>query len=504
MNQKLFFKIVHPSFRGENKRRVLVHALKYMLLCFFIFIYHFGYTQNKKEAEIILGTFDIHAGDRDRYDIPIRFECKSTDLFGDPSNLRKPNSFYYIDSGADLALLRDHHIMLYEEGGKKARIPAQWEPKVDFNWETATGQGALVWLLDGKTPKGSSRKFRLVLKQGLLASGPFSVKDINSKSLLIKRGAQSVLQYNYGIINQVEGQTNPHDKSSYIHPVWTPNGKIVTGDFSPEHIWQRGLYLAWEKAKFGDIETNFWELGDNTGRTLIDDLMGPTVIEGPVFAEIVVHNKGTVSGKTRFKEICVVRLYNQSNKDIWIFDLFFRQVPVDPNNPNQSPKEIQKMELPKVYYGGMAFRGVSPEWLHRDFIARDEKQLLKFKNDTKWLPPDVSLDILTSEGYDRKSSNGTPARWIDYTGPLGDEWGGLVMFDHPSNQRYPTPLRVHPDMPYFCYAFAKNEPYTITSEVPLNLTYRVYVHSRHPNKEVNEQIASDFVNPPKVVWQRGK
>ena len=124
--------------------------------------------------------------------------------------------------------------------------------------------------------------------------------------------------------------------------------------------------------------------------------------------------------------------------------------------------------------------------------------------DAKWLATGVSLDVLTDAGGDRKSSDRNPARWIDYTGPLGDDWGGLVIFDHPSNPRYPTPLRVHPGLPYFCYAFVQNGPYTISSAEPLDLVYRFLIHSGRPSQRVNERFARDFVDPPKVSWQRSK
>lgn len=490
------------GFIDENKSQELVHTLKYVFFFFVYIISLFGCTCNK-ETEIILGTFTINAGDYDRFNTPIRFECNLIEIFGNASNLHSPKSSNYTDNGTDLTFLSDHHFMLYEEGGEKSRLSTQWEPKVGFNREKTTGQGALVWILDGKTKKGSKRNFKLVLKKGSSLSSPFSIEDIDKKSLLIKNNKRPVLQYNYSIIQEKEGQTDPYDRSSYIHPVWIPTGEIITGNFSPEHIWQRGIFLVWQKGKFIEIETNFWELGKSTGRTLKDE-KDPGIIKGPVFGEIVVYNKGTVEGKTYFKEICIVRLYNQSKHDTWMFDMFFRQLPVDQEDPDSLPGKIKTMELQKVYYGGMSFRGVSPGWLHRDFIAQNQEQLLKFREDTKWLLPDLSLDILTSAGYDQKSGNGTPARWIDYTGPLGDKWGGLVMFDNPSNKRYPTSLRIHPDMPYFCFAFTKNDPYTITSEVSLNLTYRIVVHNGHPDKKANEQIAQDFVNPPQITWKSTK
>ena len=433
----------------------------------------------------MLGTFTITAGDHDRNDIPVRYECRAVDLFGDSAD--------YILTGSD-------HLMLHEVKGNKSKLPVQWEPESGFDWEKIDRKGALVWILDGKTPKGSTRTFELVLKKGPPDTCAFTVEDLDNRSLIIRKGSRPVLQYNYGIISEVEGQINPNDRSSYIHPLWSPSGEIITGDFSPEHIHQRGLFMAWVRVSFGEIETSFWGLGESTGRILKDD-RDPEIIMGPVFSEIVVYNKGSVSGETYFKEITIARVYKQISDDRWVFDMSFRQIPTDPGNPLTLPVEKRVMELQQIYYGGMSFRGVSPGWLHLDFISSSSYgQLEKFPKDTRWLSSNDSLDILTSEGHNRRSGNETPARWIDYTGPLGDGWGGLVMFDNPTNQRYPTPLRIHPDMPYFCYAFVKDEPYTITSEEPLCLTYRIVVHDGHPDKESNEIIARDFTDPPGISW----
>ena len=479
----------------------------------------------KEDAQIVLGTFTVDAGDYDRMNTPIRFQCSPPDIFGDLSKFRRPGHYHFIDDGAELGLLRDYHLTLVEQGGDGGRSAVQWSGKADFAWEMASQKGALIWILKGKTPKNSSRSFKLVLEKGPVYTGAFSVEDVENKSLLVKKDGRSVLQYNYGIIQQTEGKTGPYDRGSYIHPVWTPSGKVITGDFSPEHIHQRGIFFAWTKAIFGEVETEFWGLGESEGRILADDF-GPSIIEGPVFTSLVICNKGVVSGKTYFKEIWVVRLYALDEEGMWLFDVYVRQVPTNPEKPDKIlrldaitaptplPSEVQKpqepsedailMVLPKVYYGGMSFRGTS-KWLGADSrdVARAIARGVEFK-DAKWLSPDVSLDVLTDAGWNRKSGDRNPTRWIDYTGPLGDDWGGLVMIDHPSNPRYPTPLRVHPDLPYFCYAFTQNQPYTISSNDPLNLVYRFLIHNGHPKQEINERFARDFTEPPKVSWRRLK
>ena len=501
-------------------------VIRYAVLGFILLAYSTGYAYaEKKEAQIVLGTFTVDAGDYDRINTPIRFQCSPTDIFGDLSKFRRPGHYHYIDDGADLAMLRDYHLVLVEQGGGGARLPVQWSGKADFAWERAGRKGALIWILDGKTPKNSNRSFKLVLEKGPVYTGPFSVENVENKSLLVKKDGQSVLQYNYGIVLQTEGKTGSYDRGSYIHPVWTPSGKVITGDFPPEHVHLRGIFFAWTKAIFGEIETEFWGLGESEGRILADDF-GPSIIEGPVFTDLAIYNKGVVAGKTYFKEIWVVKLYALDEEGIWLFDVYVRQVPTNPEKPEKIlrldaltaptplPSEVQKpqepsedailMVLPKVYYGGMAFRGTS-KWLRADAqdVARTIKRGVEFK-DAEWLPQDVSLDVLTDQGGDRKSGDRNPAQWIDYTGPLDDDWGGVVMFDHPSNPRYPTQLRVHPELPYFCYAFVQNQPYTISSNEPLNMVYRFLIHNGHPKQEINERFARDFAEPPKVSWQRSK
>ena len=498
MNEKIYIK----SGDSNSKTNFFLNRLNTIILCavfcITVLTLLIGCGQ-KEEKELVLGELTIDAGDYDRINTPIRYQCLTTDIFGDPAKFQRPGFFHYIDDGADLSLLRDHHLVLFEEGRAESKINVQWAPEIDFDWERVAGKGALFWILDGETKKGTKRTFNLVLEEGKAPSGPFTVDDIDNKQLLVKKGEREVLRYNYGVIQQNKEKSGEYDRASYIHPVWTPTGKVITGDFSPEHIHQRGIFFAWRRVNFSDVEADFWSLGKEAGRKLPDDL-GPSIEIGPVFAGLGIFNKGNVNGRTYMKETCAIRVYALPEEDIWLFDIYLRQMPVNPKRPQIIPTEVTTatvivdgkvkriqtekvesgiyMEIEKELYGGMAYRGIG-----------------------EWLSEDVSLDVLTSEGKTRLDANETQAQWIDYTGPLGDEWGGVVIFDHPINQRYPTPLRVHPQLPYFCYAFTQNEPYTVYDNAPLSLVYRFLIHTGHPNKEINERFANDYVNPPEVSWQ---
>jgi hypothetical protein len=441
----------------------------------------------------LLGTFTISAGDHDRQNTPIRFVCEPIDIFGNPDPVRRPGHHTYIGDVADLALLRDHHLALIELA-TGTRIPVQWAIDTDFGWENVSDKGALIFLLTGKTPANTSRTFELRLEPGAIERGPFSIDDIENTHLLLQRNGKPVLRYNYDIVREKPGQTSVQDRSSYIHPVWTPKGQVVTGDFSPEHPHQRGIFFSWTSTQFGDLKADFWNLSKEEGRVL-PDMYGPSVHSGPVYAEMDIYNKGVIDGKVYFKEINAVRTYALPHDDFWLFDFYVRHVPVDPEAKETWPQELLltgatpkamkeadvptneniSMTLPQYRYGGMAFRGMG-DWLEGE------------------------LGIVTSEEHGRVDGNAQPARWVDFTGPLGNDWGGVTLFDNPLNQRYPTPARIHPKLPYFCFAWTQDAPYTVKGNQSLDLLYRVAVHNGKPNKAINERIARDFVNPPDVRW----
>lgn len=51
----------------------------------------------------------------------------------------------------------------------------------------------------------------------------------------------------------------PHlRRSGYIHPVFTPTGQEITGDFPADHAHQHALFFAWVKASFDGKKVDFW------------------------------------------------------------------------------------------------------------------------------------------------------------------------------------------------------------------------------------------------------
>ncbi len=87
----------------------------------------------------------------------------------------------------------------------------------------------------------------------------------DGRAYVFVEGNQPVLQYNYRTVPLPEGfleKVRPNSRkyarprSDYIHPLYGPDGEVLTDDFCVDHPHHRGIYWAWPEVKFGD------ELGD--------------------------------------------------------------------------------------------------------------------------------------------------------------------------------------------------------------------------------------------------
>jgi hypothetical protein len=112
--------------------------------------------------------------------------------------------------------------------------------------------------------------------------------------------------------------------------------------------------------------------------------------------------------------------------------------------------------------------------------------------------------LTNSEGQvDEKNIFGKPARWMDYSGPLGVGQGsarttvteGITYFDHPKNPRHPTSWHVREDG-WMGASFCMHEGITLTQEEPLTLRYLLHAHSGVYDQQKAETVQSEFAARP--------
>ena len=257
-------------------------------------------------------------------------------------------------------------------------------------------------------------------------------------------------------------------RGGYIHPVFTPAGKIVTDDFPSDHYHHHGIWFAWTKTEFQGKHPDFWNMGDNTGRVEFEEV-GKTW-GGPVHAGFTSFQKyvAVIDGasKPALNEEWDVRVYNLGSAEApyFVFDIVATQ-----ECATKSP-----LILDEYRYGGMGIRG-NREW----------------KDKTK-------VSFLTSEGKTRADGNATRGRWCHMGGPVDGQLVGIAVLDHPSNFRAPTPMRIIPDDPFFNYAPSQLGRFQIDPGKKFVLRYRYVVSDGPPDPKLLDRLWNDYANPPTV------
>ena len=357
------------------------------------------------------------------------------------------------------------HVRLVETTGTLEKpVPSQIE---------AGEKPRLHWILDGETPAGTERRYRIVPQEEreAIASEPVvSVLDHEGKSFELRLRSRKALQYNYGMVQPPDPEVPEiQARSAYIHPVWTPSGRVITDDYSPGHLHQRGIWFAWTRTEFEGRHPDFWNLGDGTGAVRFAGTERTT--SGPVFGGFKVHHNhvdlSAPGGEMKvLDEAWDLKLYSVGGGDagFFLFDLSSVQ-----NCAGPSP-----LKLLEYRYGGLAFRG-SSQWSH----DREE--------------------YLTSEGRTKENGDRSSAVWCKNYGEIDGRNAGIVVFSHPQNYRSPQPLRIYPGEPYFCWAPVQKGEMSIQPGEPYISRYRFLVFDGELTKDRIDDFWKDYAEPPLVT-----
>ena len=334
------------------------------------------------------------------------------------------------------------------------------------------GQGHASFLLD-KLAKGS--KLTLALEPSGNISQPSATAKKEGTAIALSSQGKTVLHYQTADTEPPRPEIKPlYKHNSYLHPIFTPSGKTVTGDYPPDHLWHRGIWLAWTHTEFDGAAPDFWNQGkDNKLTARIDFKQLEATWSGTVHAGFrSQHRFLDLSGaeaKPVLNESWEVRVYALPSADkLHIIDL----------TSVQSCATDKPLKLPKYYYGGLGFRG-NRQW--------DEKD---------------NFSLLLSNGEtDRVKANEQRIQWIHLSGKTDGELAGICLMNHPGNFNSPQPIRVNPKNPQTCFAASQTGDWSIEPGKPLTLRYRFVVADGIPDKARLDAIWNDFAHPPKVTIQ---
>jgi hypothetical protein len=357
----------------------------------------------------------------------------------------------------------DENLSLVEvRGTQRIPVPVQFEPG---------SPPRLWWILSGETPDDGKRVYELSRSSASVNEQPGVQVIKNDSALILQKGKQRVLQYNYGVVPGPEGQSKLYDRSGFIHPLWSPSGSILTNIHPKDHYHHLGIWMPWTHTEFEGKSVDFWNLGEGQGTVRFDRFLSTT--SGPVYGGFQAEQdhvalKTSSGEKVVLKEVWDVRVYNVGGPDkgYWLWDFVSTQRCVA-----DSP-----LKLLQYRYGGFGFRATAD-----------------------WKGPTAAY--LTSQGRTRKDGHATRARWCDTAGVSDGNWKGITFFSNPRNFRHPENMRIWPEYDndvFFNWAPVQAGDFEMRPGVDHVFRYRQYVHEGKIDIDRTEQLWNDIAHPPKV------
>lgn len=333
------------------------------------------------------------------------------------------------------------------------------------------GNRVLWWILSEEIKPGAKKTFQLAQGSPSEVFPTFSCSNTNG-SILLQIEHKPVLQYQYGMMAAPPGVDSSYRRSGFIHPIWSPQGSVLTQIQPKDHYHHYGIWNPWTKTMFEGEEIDFWNIGSKKGTVRHKKLLGTQT--GPVFGsfsallEHVVH-PGSPKEKVAMNEIWNVKVFNypSSNGYLWEF------------SSTLSMADLSPILLETYRYGGFGFRATQ-EWNATNSLA------------------------LTSEGKNRKDADGSTGRWAFIEGQTEKGHPGILFMSHPTNYNHPEPIRMWPEDingrgdVFFNFSPTKNKDWSLAPGKEYKLKYRILVYEGIMTKERAEAVWNSFARPPEI------
>lgn len=313
------------------------------------------------------------------------------------------------------------------------------------------------------------------------ATAPPAVDDVlrcdeTDSQLIVMCGDSEVLRYNIVALKAPQGIDSAYERSGYIHPIYTPDGHMVSGDFAADHPHQHGLFAAWTDASYRGRTIDFWNQHRGSGIVLHDRVVsvGPPG-ESVQFSVAVKHLAILEDGKRTeiLDDIWTVKVGKSiQNAQLIGYSIDYT---IDQTNVTKHPLTINE-----YHYGGIGFRG-NNTW-YSDPSAKALAATNK-KPDSELPPLNLTRHRFeTSEGHDRRKGNHSRPEWTMIYGLVdGDKIAGVKVSGSETNFRSPHPVRLHPTKPYFSISPCVVGAFDILPETTYEASYRFEVFDGRPH-----------------------
>ena len=336
------------------------------------------------------------------------------------------------------------------------------------------GSSRLWFILNGEMKKEESREYVLRTAEETKAGPGVEIKKNHDGLKLLFEG-KPILNYQFNEVYPPEGVDPLYKRSGFIHPLWSPGGEVLTRIQAPDHYHHYGIWGPWTKTHIQGREVDFWNLMKGEGTVRFANFIAE--VEGPVFSGFSALQQHIDFGAKGEDQLAINEILDVC---AWSIDLHGKVWLVDYTSTLNCPLDSGILLDAYRYGGGIGFRGTE-----------------------KWTKDNSS--VMTSEGNDRLTADGTKARWCIVEGESASERSGVLFMGHPSNREYPEPMRVWPvdanggrgDM-YFEFCPIRHHDWVIEKNKNYSQKYRLLLFDGELSVAEAEQYWRDFAKPPVV------
>lgn len=286
------------------------------------------------------------------------------------------------------------------------------------------GTAAVAGLCFGKTARA--------------AQSAFAFRPIGTTGLELSEGDKSIFVYNYGMV-LAPGFPETMRRSSYLHPVYAPNGVLLTDDFNADHPHHRGISWMWPVVEVGGKKGDIWMVKEFQQRFIrwkAQDAEGAQ-------ARLAIEN-GWFDGDRQFVREDVDILVHSASEDRRALDFTLRFEAID------HPVQLAGTPEGKKGFGGFCFR----------FAPRDggaDKTVIR-----------------TDRGVMKKDAVMSRHPWAEISGTFQGKAAGGRIDDLPSNPGFPqNGWLLRHGFGFLNVSYPGVEPITLQPGKPLVLKYRV-------------------------------
>lgn len=230
------------------------------------------------------------------------------------------------------------------------------------------------------------------------AAGRFAFRDVSPASVELTENGKAVYVYNHGMMLS-NGAPEDRRRSGYVHPLYTPDGVLVSDDFPKDHWHHRGISWMWPIVIIDGKPHDLWMFKD-----IHQEFVRWTAKKaGAKTAVLAAENGWYVAGKRVVKEDVEIIAHPAANgsRDL---DFTLRFTALD------QPVTLQGEMANKKGYGGFNLR----------FAPREDTVLR------------------TPEGDHAKDSDMKPLPWAELAGTYQGKRAVVRISQDPSNPGYPN------------------------------------------------------------------